>query len=150
MRHLRGKESFAEELAGLSGLPRKALVERWEKTYGGPPPKGISTRLLRLACGYNMQVRKYGGLKKAKLRELLSYAVQSKETKRSANRSPQSAKPVAGTRLVREWQGKTHVVDVQDGHVLYQKKSYGSLSQVAQAITGARWSGPRFFGLSSS
>ncbi len=149
MRYLRGKESLAEEIAGLPGLPRKALVERWEKAYGRPP-KGISTRLLRLACGYNMQVRKHGGLKKAKLRELLSYAVPPKETKRSVNRSPQSAKPVAGTRLVREWQGKTHVVDVQDGHVLYRKKAYGSLSQVARAITGARWSGPRFFGLSSS
>ena len=62
-------------------------------------------------------------------------------------RQTHSTKPVAGTRLMREWRGQTHVVDVLEKSFLYQGKSYRSLSQVAGAITGARWSGPRFFGL---
>jgi len=130
-------------------LSRPELLEAWAEAYGGPPPKGISTRLLRLACEYNKQVREHGGLKKARLRELLRYAAPTKGTKRSNRRPAQATKPVAGTRLIREWRGKTHVVDIQKGRVLYRDKTYGSLSQVARAITGARWSGPRFFGLSS-
>lgn len=128
-------------------LSRPELLEAWVETHGQPPPKGISTRLLRLACEYNKQVREHGRLKKARLRELLRYAAPSKGTRRSTRRPAQSTKPVAGARLVREWQGKTHVVDVQERGVIYRDKTYGSLSQVARAITGARWSGPRFFGL---
>ena len=63
MRHLRGKESLAEELTRIPGLPRKALVERWEKAYGGPPPKGISRRLLEFSAAYHLQVKAFGGLK---------------------------------------------------------------------------------------
>lgn len=53
----------------------------------------------------------------------------------------------AGSRLAREWNGKTHVVDVTDDGFFYAGKTYRSLSAIARAITGARWSGPRFFGL---
>jgi hypothetical protein len=52
-------------------------------------------------------------------------------------------------RLIREWNGSSHVVEVVDGGFLWNGKRYGSLSAVARAITGARWSGPRFFGLES-
>jgi hypothetical protein len=52
-----------------------------------------------------------------------------------------------GTRLIREWHGQTHLVDVLEKGMLYQGRTYRSLSEVARVITGARWSGPRFFGL---
>ena len=53
----------------------------------------------------------------------------------------------AGTRLVREWQGTLHEVIVLDRGYLWKGKTYRSLSEIARSITGARWSGPRFFGL---
>jgi hypothetical protein len=52
-----------------------------------------------------------------------------------------------GTRLVREWNGRTHVVDVSEDGFVFDGKTYGSLSAIAKRITGAHWSGPRFFGL---
>ncbi len=128
-------------------LSRIELLEAWIKDYGNPAPKGISSRLLRLACEYNRQVREHGGLGRARLRELLSHAAPPKGAKQPVKQTAKATKPVTGTRLVRQWQGKTHVVDIREGSVLYRDKSYGSLSQVAREITGARWSGPRFFGV---
>ena len=56
--------------------------------------------------------------------------------------------PSAGTRLVRAWQGKAHVVTiVDDQRVHWNGRDWNSLSEVARAITGTRWSGPAFFGL---
>ena len=60
-----------------------------------------------------------------------------------------SVRPKPGTRLIREWQGRTYVVEVGDTDFLHDGNSYASLSHVARAITGTRWSGPRFFGLRS-
>lgn len=57
------------------------------------------------------------------------------------------SKPQPGTRLIREWNGKANVVDVMDGTFLYEGLEYASLSAIARKITGAHWSGPRFFGL---
>ena len=138
-------------MPGTIGRPkdrptRGELVESWVKVYGHSPPKGLSTRLLHLACGYNRQVREQGGLKRAKLRELLKYAENPKENRPGRQTAP-STKPTVGTRLVREWRGQAHVVDVRGEDILYRGKPYRSLSQVARIITEARWSGPRFFGL---
>ncbi len=55
-----------------------------------------------------------------------------------------------GTRLVREWRGRTHVVTATESGFDYDGEAYGSLSAIAQRITGAHWSGPRFFGLRPS
>ncbi|MBT3700051.1 MAG: DUF2924 domain-containing protein [Alphaproteobacteria bacterium] len=126
---------------------RPALVEAWINTNGQPPPKGFSNRLLRLACEYDRQVRDQGGLSKANLRKLLSYADKPDGTRQGCQRKATPSKPSTGTRLVREWQGQSHVVMVMDRHVLYQCQTYRSLSEVARLITGARWSGPRFFGV---
>ncbi len=52
-----------------------------------------------------------------------------------------------GTRLIREWHGTKHVVDVTPGGLVWQDKTWKSLSAIAREITGARWSGPRFFGV---
>ena len=60
-----------------------------------------------------------------------------------------TAKIAPGMRLIREWNGSSHVVEAVDGGFVWNGKRYGSLSAVARAITGARWSGPRFFGLES-
>jgi hypothetical protein len=58
--------------------------------------------------------------------------------------------PQSGTRLTREWHGRTHHVEVVDGGYIYKERRYRSLTAIAREITGAAWSGPRFFGLTSS
>jgi len=134
----------------MPSTPSRAdLIEAWERHYGQSPPKGLSTRLLHLACEYHGQVREQGGLSKKRLRELMRYADPSDGTKRRRRTVAPSPKPTSGTRLVREWRGRTHVAEIREDGVLYEGKTYRSLSQVARAITGARWSGPRFFGVCS-
>lgn len=140
-------EGVAEQLAALPDLPREVLVEKWIVAYGRPPPKGLSRRLLVYAAAYHIQVQAFGGLKPALRRKLRQVA--------KANGSdPTPLAPLAkakilspGSRLVREWHGKTYQVDVIEGGFLCDGRRYRSLSGVARAITGARWSGPRFFGL---
>ncbi len=61
----------------------------------------------------------------------------------------QTTRIAPGMRLIREWNGSSHVVEVVDGGFVWNGKRYGSLSAIARAITGARWSGPRFFALTS-
>lgn len=128
---------------------RSDLIEIWTSDYGAPPPKGLSSRLLVLSAAYNAQVRDLGGLRPAMRKRLLEAATAARDgtppailTRAKGNNYP------TGTRLVREWQGRSHVVDVLDDHVVYNGETYRSLSAVARTITGARWSGPRFFGLS--
>ncbi len=146
MRHLRGKESLAEELTRIPGLSRKALVERWERAHNGPPPKGISRRLLEYSAAYHLQVKAFGGLKPSVRRKLCPPANGKKEINTpSLSRRTKTLKP--GTRLVREWHGRTYSVEVTEDEFRCDGETYKSLSQVAHAITGARWSGPRFFGL---
>lgn len=147
MRHLRGKESLAEELSGIPGLPRKALVEHWEKAYGHPPPKGISRRLLEYVAAYDLQSKVLGGLKPATRRKLSKIENSPANSGSTSSQSDQRKTLSAGSRLIREWHGRTYTVDVQESGFTYDGEKYASLSQVAHAITGARWSGPRFFGL---
>ena len=110
-------------------------------------PKGLSRRLLILAIAYRMQAKRYGGLTPAARRRLHSAA--DKDAARIEAKPNGAPKVVAGTRLIREWNGVNHVVDAIDGGFIWQGARYGSLSAVARAITGARWSGPRFFGIAS-
>ena len=147
MRRLRGKESLAEELAGIPGLPRKALVERWEKAHGGPPPKGISRRLLEYSAAYQLQSKSCGGLKPNVMRKLRLSATEKSPARGPVCSSRKARLLQPGTRLVREWHGRTYSVEVTENGFRCDGEHYTSLSQLAGAITGARWSGPRFFGL---
>jgi hypothetical protein len=100
--------------------------------------------LLR-GIAYRLQVLEYGGLSKATRRKLKTLAKMVQATGRVAPNLGVSLKP--GARLVREWRGRTHTVTVTEDGFNYAGTSYPSLTKVALAITGARWSGPRFFGL---
>ena len=129
----------------LADLPRPDLTERWRQLYRTAPPKGISRPLLFRAVAYGMQVKRYGGLKPAVRRQLR----KGTEGGSAPAAGLKTAKIAPGMRLIREWNGSSHVVEAVDGGFLWNGKRYGSLSAVARAITGARWSGPRFFGLES-
>ena len=137
-------DSVAPELVALPDLPREALADHWVKAYGQPPPKGTSRKLLKRSAAYQIQARHWGYLNDRARRTLQAAAADQKiDGRRPTDRA--SLRP--GMRLVREWNGRTHTVDVIDKGFAWNGKSYRSLSAVAFAITGARWSGPRFFGL---
>ena len=128
----------------LADLPRPDLTERWRQLYRAEPPKGISRPLLTRTVAYGMQVKRYGGLKLAVRRQLRKIA-DGGSAGVAAN--VKTARIVPGMRLIREWNGVVHTVDVVEGGFMWNGRTWKSLSAVAEAITGARWSGPRFFGL---
>ncbi len=119
-------------------------MERCTTIYRRPPPKGLSRRLLEYAAAYQVQSRAYGGLRPSVRRKLGQRLGGGKE---HAVVQENATALTPGTRLMREWHGRTYRVDVLDDGFLCDGKHYRSLSQIACAITGARWSGPRFFGL---
>lgn len=133
------------KLAHLETVSRDDLIPHWVDAYGRQPPKGLSKRILLYAAAYHLQAQVYGGLSastKKKLRQIKADHDHKKVVKQGGKTPPR-----VGTRLVREWHGKTHVVDVIDDGYLYDLTTYWSLSEIARLITGTRWSGPRFFGL---
>ena len=136
-----------QEIGALADLPRPTLVERWRTLYRTDPPKGISRPLLVRAIAYEMQAKRYGGLKPAidrRLRMIANGAANGDHGDCKTAPTLQS-----GARLVREWNGVNHVVEVIEGGYVWNGDRHRSLSAIARTITGARWSGPRFFGLTS-
>ena len=129
-------------VAEIEAMDRAALIAAWAQVFGTPVPKRLSSPFLRRFLGFELQARESGGLPKGFLAKL----------KKAARDDPGVASPALkpGGRLIREWNGVTHVVDVVDGGFLWNGQRYASLSPIARAITGARWSGPRFFGLKRS
>ena len=136
-----------EEIDALPDLTRAELVERWRTLYRTDPPKGISRALLIRAIAYAMQAKRYGGLRPSMRRHLRK--ATTGDTERVETKVKPSLKLAPGTRLVREWNGTSHVVEAIEDEFIWNDARYGSLSAVARAITGARWSGPRFFGQTS-
>ncbi len=142
----RGPELVAEKLTVIPDLPRAELIELWTASYGRPPPKGLSRRLLEYAAAYHVQTQAYGGPSPA-LQRKLRRLVNHRDKFASTPRTVVSGTLPPGTRLVREWYGKPYTVEVLESGFLCDGQRYRSLSEVARTITGARWSGPRFFGL---
>lgn len=148
MRCDRGSPRVADDLAAIQDLNRTELIERWTATYGRPPPKGLSRRLLEYSAAYHVQAQAYGGhssTQRSKLRRAIGSS--NGETSACKSKPLTSGTPPPGTRLVREWHGRTYTVEVLETGFLCDGQRYCSLSEAARAITGARWSGPRFFGL---
>ena len=142
-------EQVAEEIGRLADLPRELIVQRWTKTHGHPPPKYSSLTFMRKSLAYELQVDAFGGLSETAKRALKSAAMPKASDRSSKKPQGASTPPMlrAGTRLVREWNGRTYQVEVLEDGFSLDGKSYRSLSAIAGKITGARWSGPRFFGL---
>jgi hypothetical protein len=140
----RTNSSLADELARLPSLDRAALTAAWRTAYGAEPPRNISQPLMLRALAYRIQAKALGRLKPSMQRYVIKIA-EDGPAARAAVVPITQVKP--GTRLLREWHGVSHEVTVLDDGVHYQGQRYRSLSQVAQVITGAKWSGPLFFGL---
>ena len=138
---------IAAELARLEQLTLFDLRGEWRRLFRRPPPMRLSRDLLLRGMAYHLQERAFGGHSKSALRKL-EQAGSEAARKSNANAAPAPA-PKPGTRLVREWHGVTHTVLVHADGVEWRGQRDRSLTTVARAITGAHWSGPRFFGLRS-
>jgi hypothetical protein len=136
---------LAEELARLDRLSVADLRTEWQRVLKAPAP-AISPDLLTRGIAYELQVRRHGGLPRSVRREIERLG-QEVQQKGGTPRPRASLMP--GTRLARDWHGRTHHVLVLDDGFLFEDRRYRSLTQIARAITGAVWSGPRFFGLTS-
>jgi len=139
-----------DEIAQLETLSREDLVAYWVKAYGVPPFKGARHTTLVRGLAYHLQCKTYGGIKPKLSRQLLKIANIDHTAKvPTSENPPKQLKTQLGTQLVREWNGKTHTVHVTDKGCVLNGVTYSSLSAAAKAITGAHWSGPRFFGVAS-
>jgi hypothetical protein len=132
------------ELDRIRSLGVDDLRIEWRRLYDSHPPR-ISRDLLVLALGYRVQEIEHGGLGKSTRRKLQTVAKALRTTGRVGPTPSLSLKP--GARLVREWRGRTHTVTVTEDGFEYAGTNYPSLTKIAKKITGAHWSGPRFFGL---
>jgi hypothetical protein len=133
---------IAAELTRLESLTNFELRREWRRLHGMQPPKSLSRDLILRGITYKIQERAFGGLCKSVLRKL-------SEAPSNIVRQTTPVRVKVGTRLVREWNGQTHLVLVHADGVEWRGKLYRSLSVVAREITGAHWSGPRFFGLTT-
>jgi hypothetical protein len=135
----------ARRLDRLTALTSDQLRAEWRRLYRAPPPRRLSRDLLRRAVAYKIQEQAYGGLSQTVRRRLQTLARTLAQEGEGALGAGPAFKP--GARLVRQWRGEAHCVVVLEDGFLYQDRRYRSLTAIARAITGARWSGPRFFGL---
>jgi hypothetical protein len=140
-------ETISRKLASLESSPIKVLKQQWLALYGSEPPRHVSRELLTRAVAYRIQEQARGGLKPSTRRLLVRLGNDARSGQ------PLKFEPAieasAGTVLVRDWHGTAHEVRVLDRGVLYKRKRYRSLTEVARLITGVHWNGPRFFGLRS-
>jgi hypothetical protein len=141
------KPPSAPKLQGTGDSASASLDElrrEWRRLYRCEPPR-ISRELLIRGIAYRRQEIQHGSLGKTTRRKLKTLAKMFRTSGRVAPNPGLALKP--GARLVREWHGRTHTVTVTDDGFEYAGTSYPSLTKVAKEITGAHWSGPRFFGL---
>ena len=134
-----------EALSRLPTLEIGELRQQWRALYKAEASPHLSRELLVRAVAHRMQEVALGGLRPPQQRQLRQIAQQFKET--GAADTPLRPELKSGTRLVREWQGRTYDVLVLDDGFSWQGTSYRSLSAIARKITGTAWSGPLFFGL---
>ncbi len=138
-------EALARQLAELESTNTAELRARWERAYQHPAPKRASRDLLLRLVAYHLQEQAEGGLSKATRRRLAKLAGLNGENREPI--SPPILQLKLGSRLIREWHGEVHRVTVLEKGFDWRGNRYASLSQIARAITGVRWSGPLFFGL---
>lgn len=133
-----------KDLAALPDMSAAQLRERWEAMGDGDPPI-VPASVMRALLALRLQERRLGGLP----------AIVRRELERLASKGPDAAPArrrielTPGTRLIREWNGQTISVDVMEDGFAFADRTWRSLSEIARHVTGAHWSGPRFFGLTS-
>ncbi|MBR1155238.1 DUF2924 domain-containing protein [Bradyrhizobium sp. JYMT SZCCT0428] len=136
------------ELGRLTVMPIVDLRKRYRELFRTEPPKAFGPDLLRRSIAHTIQVNTYGDLP-LPTRRLLAHMVKTASARPNGRLElPQRIKP--GSELVRTWNRQTYRVTVMADGFVHAGKTYTSLSEIAFAITGTKWNGPRFFGLRSA
>jgi hypothetical protein len=133
-------------LAALHAAPIATLKRQWLELYGKEPPP-FSRSYIQSRLAYRIQELAYGGLKPETVDRLVALGEQLDGGNVVLRRIRADSRPLAGTRLIREWQGVQHVVTVRTNDFEFEGRPYQSLSAIARHITGTRWNGWTFFGL---
>ena len=133
-------------LAALKTTPTLDLKQQWRELFATEPPP-FNRRYLESRLAYRIQELTYGGLKPETLKRLETLGEQLDGGNIITRRIRADLKPIAGTRLIRDWQGVEQIVTVTQDGFDFQGRPYQSLSAIARAITGTRWNGWVFFGL---
>jgi hypothetical protein len=132
-----------KDLAALATMSPAQLRDRWALVDASPAPS-VPTPLLRRLLAQRLQEKRHGALPLLVVRELERVASDCGTVVGPIRRQ---VALTPGTRLIREWNGRTIAVEVGESGFLWEDKTYRSLSEIAREVTGAHWSGPRFFGL---
>lgn len=133
-------------LAAIKAATIGELKKQWRELFGSEPPP-FNRRYLESRLAYRVQELAYGGLKPDTVKRLEDLGEQLDGGNIGLRSVRADLKPIAGTRLIREWQGVEHTVTVTLNGFEWQGRPYQSLSAIARAITGSRWNGWVFFGL---
>ena len=133
--------AISTEINRISGLKLVEARAEWLSRFGKAPARALSRDLLVRQLAWDIQEKAFGGHDAATRKLLKGYGRQDEDKVVLFRR----LKP--GTTVIREYQGVRHIVMIIEGGFSWQGKTYTSLSSIARAITGARWNGPRFFGL---
>lgn len=136
--------SLEDQISHLAAMSLQAVKKEWRFWYKRAPPSGLSRDLLTRAIAYRMQEKSLGGLD-PRTRRKLNLLAGKLGTEGSIGDGGSTLR--LGTKLLRTWRGKTYRVSVVNDGFEYDGKIFSSLSEIANTITGAHWSGPRFFGL---
>jgi hypothetical protein len=141
-------DTVLAQLAALKTVPVADLKNKWRDLFDSEPPP-YNRRFLENRLAYRIQELAYGGLSEETIERLdaLADELEGKTRKRS---SGLQNRPIAGTRLIREWKGSEHCVTVRQDDFEYQGRPYKSLSAIARKITNTRWNGLVFFGLKNN
>jgi hypothetical protein len=136
---------IAKHLAVLPNLDRPAIQNLWKELFGSAPPSHLRRDLMIPILAYRIQERAFGSLNALTRRRLRQLGKAFEKDHYSTIPFTPKIKP--GTRLVRQWGGQVHLVNVKPNGYEYKGGHYNSLSRIARLITGTRWSGPLFFGI---
>lgn len=137
---------LVDQLAALAAMSQAQLRAEWRRTHKGQVlPNGLGRDLASRAIAWRIQERVHGSLPPATSRELRRLARQLQEQGDLDLARQINLKP--GTKLVRQWRRRIYHVLVLAEGFQFEDRCYGSLTPIAREITGAAWSGPRFFGL---
>ena len=139
------RKAINQEIESLHDWDAATLRRNWTTLFGTNPPIRISRELMIRALSYRLQEKAFGGLQRSIRRELIRLAAEFQSTGSISIAATAGVKP--GTKLIREWRGRTHEIEVLTDGFAWSGRRYRTLSEIARTITGTRWSGPRFFGL---
>ena len=142
-------DTIITKIAALKDTPTADLRSLWTKLFESEPPKQ-NRRFLESRLAYRIQELEYGGLKPATMERLDALGNELSGVNAPKRRIRIDQHPIAGTKLIREYQGVEHCATVTDIGFEYEGRPYKSLSAIARAITGTRWNGWVFFGLRKS